>query len=96
MSIRYANIPNNCELELKPSLQERHESKVTIALQIESTGRKIGDFDPTTNLWDIINKLAVEHMSGHSQEDVTCIYMQKEVNTNNRLQFVIAVILDIW
>ena len=54
LSVRYANLPNNCKLELVKSEESRAESDVLIALQLESGDRLQHTFSPGTTLWEVL------------------------------------------
>ncbi|XP_038064272.1 tether containing UBX domain for GLUT4-like [Patiria miniata] len=92
LSIRYANLPNNCKLELVKADRPRTESAVFIALQVESGERLQGEFAPPTSLWDILihwetkNESMTGKLAASSQADDTgkaihpvCIYLRQEI-----------------
>ncbi len=81
LTIRFANIPNNAHFDLKSAPIQRKESKITLALQLESGDRKIDDFDSNQNLWDIIQELFVNNpiLNYGSDMNLCVIYMRKEV-----------------
>lgn len=54
LSVRYANLPNNCKLELIKAEKSRVEQEVVIALQLENGERLQGSFLPTITLWDLL------------------------------------------
>lgn len=85
MTIRFANIANNAQVELRANIGGRRETKVTIAVTLESGDRKMAEFDSMTTLWDVIKgtvgQVPVE--KGHS---VVCVYMRKEVIGESELK----------
>lgn len=54
LSVRFANLPNNCKLELVKSEKSRVEQEVVIALQLENGERLQGSFSPTISLWELL------------------------------------------
>lgn len=78
LTIRFAGVTNNANFELRHNIGGRRESKVTIAVTLESGDRKMADFESNVTLWDVIlgtvGQLPVE--AGFS---VVCVYMRKEV-----------------
>jgi hypothetical protein len=54
LSVRLANIPAGSKLQLIQRFDSGLNSTVTIGLQTEDAGRLIGQFPPTTTLWQIL------------------------------------------
>ncbi len=81
LTIRFANIPNNAHFDLKSAPIQRKESKITLAVQLESGDRKIDDFDSNQNLWDIIQQLFANNpvLNYGSDMNLCIVYMRKEV-----------------
>ncbi|XP_071797676.1 tether containing UBX domain for GLUT4-like [Asterias amurensis] len=92
LSVRYANLPNNCKLELVKADRPRTESTVVIALQTESGQRLQNEFVPSVSLWDVLlhteskdsayaGKLASSSQSDDAGKIIhpVCVYMRQEV-----------------
>ncbi|XP_052071429.1 tether containing UBX domain for GLUT4-like [Mytilus californianus] len=91
LSVRFANLPNNCKLELVKSEKSRVEQEVVIALQLENGERLQGSFSPTISLWELLlhweNKSESLSSGQLTSTDSTsvppthpvCIYMREEV-----------------
>ena len=78
LSWRFANLPNNCQLDLKQRSGPREDAPVTIAVQPEKGQRVQGMFMSSESLFDIISNTIGIPPSKKGQ-DVVCIYLQKEV-----------------
>ena len=91
LSVRYANLPNNCKLELIKAEKSRVEQEVVIALQLENGERLQGSFLPTITLWDLLlywesnsdsitsGQLTRTDSSSVPPTHPVCIYMREEV-----------------
>ncbi|XP_022091485.1 tether containing UBX domain for GLUT4-like [Acanthaster planci] len=92
LSVRYANLPNNCKLELVKADRPRTESAVCLALQTESGERLQREFPPATSLWDVLlhwetqnesmaGKLTASSQEADSGKSVhpVCIYLRQEI-----------------
>ena len=82
LTIRFANIPNNGNLDLKKSDVVRKDQIVTVALDLEDGLRLINDFDPNQSLWEIIHCLLENNpiLNLDSNKQFSIIYVQKEVS----------------
>ncbi|KAG8195531.1 hypothetical protein JTE90_019519 [Oedothorax gibbosus] len=80
LPIRFANLPNNAQLELRPAEKSRQDSMVTIGLQLESGERLMGDFPPTATIENILEKsLKTEITTVHESGEPVCIYMRQKI-----------------
>lgn len=98
LSLRYANLPNNCKLELIKSEKSRIDQEVIIALQLENGERLQGSFSPNTTLWDLLQhwesksenispgQLTATDSSSVPPTHPVCIYMREEVIGEMALQ----------
>lgn len=83
-TVRYSNLANNAQLELVKASKIRHEGLVSLALQLESGKRLVGDFAPLTTLWEVVNhweesrELIVQNPNGEDV-DPGCVYMRNEI-----------------
>ncbi|KAI1283159.1 Tether containing UBX domain for GLUT4 [Halotydeus destructor] len=78
LTVRFAMLPNNAQLEMKKGSSARQESNVTIALQFESGARKMADFSPATSLFEIISILNEGDLVIKPKQEIVAVYMQKE------------------
>ncbi|XP_014368869.2 tether containing UBX domain for GLUT4 [Papilio machaon] len=76
-TIRFCNLPNKAMLELVETERKRVETDVTIGLMLDDGERKMGDFSPSTTLYDMALKLAPEKLE--SLETPSILYMRQEV-----------------
>ncbi|PIK33782.1 putative tether containing UBX domain for GLUT4-like, partial [Apostichopus japonicus] len=84
---RYANIPNLAKLEMVRLSRPRGESKVHIALQVDSGERLTHDFKSDVNLYDILlhwdsvkeSGLSKVKSDGNQTLQPVCIYMRREI-----------------
>ncbi|XP_071130006.1 tether containing UBX domain for GLUT4-like isoform X1 [Mytilus edulis] len=91
LSVRFANLPNNCKLELVKAEKSRVEQEVVIALQLENGERLQGSFSPTISLWELLHhweskseslssgQLTSTDPSTAPPTHPVCIYMREEV-----------------
>ncbi|CAG2169311.1 unnamed protein product [Oppiella nova] len=81
LTIRFANIPNNGQLDLRVSTVQRCDEKVTIAIDLETGERKIEEFESNDNLWHIIHKVFEGNpiLNVDTNMDLCVIYMRKEI-----------------
>ena len=81
LTIRFANIPNNGQLDLRVSTVQRCDEKVTIAIDLETGERKVEEFESNDNLWHIIHKVFEGDpiLKVDTNMDLCVIYMRKEV-----------------
>ncbi|KFM78520.1 Tether containing UBX domain for GLUT4, partial [Stegodyphus mimosarum] len=83
LPIRFANLPNNALLELRPAKNIRKESLVTVGLQLESGERFMEDFPPSSSISDVIEKcLCSRTDTDNLQEkgEAVCIYMRQTLS----------------
>ncbi|KAF8793473.1 Tether containing UBX domain for GLUT4 [Argiope bruennichi] len=80
LPIRFANIPNNAQLELQPASQSRADSLVTVALQLESGERITKDFPPSATVYDVLEQcLKSESIYVEEIGEPACIYMRQKI-----------------
>lgn len=85
LSIRFANLPNNSQLDMKLRSGPREEEVVTIAVQSESGSRVQGQFSSAESLYSVISATIGFPVLKKGQ-DVACIYMHREVIGEQLLQ----------
>ena len=85
LSMRFANISNNAQLELKRLSGPRPDGQVTVAVSTESGDRKTGRFISSTSLYDVISE-TTGMPSTRKGHQVVCIYMRKEVAGEENLR----------
>lgn len=78
LTMRFANLSNNAQLELKRLSGPRPDGQVTVAVSTEGDDRKTGRFISSTSLFDVISQTTgiPKIKKGHQ---IVCIYMRKEV-----------------
>lgn len=78
LTMRFVNLSNNAQLELKKLSGPRPDGEVTVAVSTEGGDRKTGRFISSTCLYDVISQTTglPKLKKGHQ---VVCIYMRKEV-----------------
>ena len=78
LSMRFANLSNNAQLELKRLSGPRPDGQVTVAVSTDAGERKTGRFISSTSLYDVVSQTTgiPKTKKGHQ---VVCIYMRKEV-----------------
>ncbi|GBL76252.1 Tether containing UBX domain for GLUT4 [Araneus ventricosus] len=80
LPIRFANIPNNAQLELQPASRSRADSLVTVALQLESGERITKDFPPSATVYDVLEQsLKSESICVEEIGEPACIYMRQKI-----------------
>ena len=81
LTIRFANIPNNGQLDLKEAPIKRKDQKVKVAIDLETGERRIEEFDPNDNLWHIIHNMFENNsvLNLEKNTEFCIIYIGKEV-----------------
>lgn len=78
LSIRFANLTNNAQLEMKVRSGPREDQPVTIAVQSETGKREQAQFTSSESLYDVIST-TIGVPATKASQDVVCIYMRKEI-----------------
>ena len=78
LSVRFANLANNSQLEMKQRPERRTEQPVTVAVQAESGNRVQAQFPSSASLLSVIRDTTGVPSTRKGQE-VVCIYMRKEI-----------------
>lgn len=78
LSVRFANLPNNSQLEMKLRSGPREDLPVTIAVQAESGSRVQGQFLSSETLFAVISDTIGMPVTKKGQE-VVCIFTRREV-----------------
>lgn len=78
LTMRFANLSNNAQLELKRLSGPRPDGQVTVAVSTEGDDRKTGRFISSTSLYEVISQTTgfPKIKKGHQ---IVCIYMRKEI-----------------
>lgn len=78
LTIRFANLSNNAQLELKKLTVPRVQSNVSIAVQSESGQRTTGLFMPDTSLYQVIAETSGFPAVKKGQQ-VVCLFTRREI-----------------
>ncbi|GIY16386.1 tether containing UBX domain for GLUT4 [Caerostris darwini] len=80
LPIRFANLPNNTLLEMRPASKSRADCLVTVALQLESGKRIEKDFSPSATIYDVVEQcLKTESVNVEEIGEPVCIYMRQKI-----------------
>ena len=78
LTVRFANLPNNCQLELRQRAVPRVSGQVSIAVQTDSGQRTTGKFSSDTTLHHVISSTTGIPAVSKGKE-LVCLYTQKEI-----------------
>ncbi|CAH1793676.1 unnamed protein product [Owenia fusiformis] len=79
MTFRYSGLPNLAKLELVKATKSRTETKVTLAVQLETGERLQNEFNPSCTLMEVLTSDGVSVVSESGSRHPVCIYMREEI-----------------
>ena len=78
LTVRFANLPNNCQLQLKQRSGPRTSGEVSIAVQTDSGQRTTGKFSSEDTLHHVIINTVGIPAVGKGKE-LICVYTRREI-----------------
>lgn len=78
LTVRFANLPNNCQLDLRQRATPRTGGEVSIAVQTDSGQRTTGKFPSNDTLHHVISSTVGIPAVGSSKE-VVCVFTRREI-----------------
>lgn len=78
LTVRFANLPNNCQLQLKQRSGPRTSGEVSIAVQTDSGQRTTGKFSSEDTLHHVIINTVGIPAIGKGKE-LVCVYTRREI-----------------